>query len=49
VTVALEQRMELYRTLVRLVSHLDPWRVTRSPVRAMSRADGALANGEHRS
>lgn len=49
VVTAVEQRLELYRTLVRLVSRLDPWRVNRSLAHTTESAERALANGEHRS
>jgi multidrug resistance protein MdtO len=48
VATAVEQRLELYRTLARLVSQLNPWREYRLPVHTIGGADGALANGEHR-
>src|SRR5262245_54803016 len=43
------QRLELYRTLVRLVSRLDPSRVNLSPADTTESAERTLANGEHRS
>jgi hypothetical protein len=48
VATAVEQRLELYRTLVRLVSHLDPWRTKRSLVHTIGGADRAPTNAEHR-
>ncbi|HXJ78161.1 MAG TPA: FUSC family protein, partial [Candidatus Methylomirabilis sp.] len=48
VAAAVEQRLALYRTLVPLVSHLDPWRANRSPVHTIGGADRALRDTEHR-
>ena len=49
VAVAVEQRLELYRRLVRLVSQLDSWRVNHSGVQiASGGADHALTGAEGR-
>jgi hypothetical protein len=45
---AVEQRLELYRTLVQLVSQLNPWRANRSLVHPIGGTDRAPANAEHR-
>ena len=46
---ARDRRVDLYRTLVRLVSQLDPWRVNRSIVHNIGSADRALTDAENRS
>jgi multidrug resistance protein MdtO len=48
VRAAVERRLELYRTLVPLVAHLDPWRTDRSLVHPIGGADRALSDAEHR-
>ena len=49
VVTAVEQRLQLYRTLVRLVSRLDPWAGESFLVHTIGGADRALTNAEHRS
>src|SRR5262245_8893295 len=48
VAVAARRRLELYRTLVRLVSHLHPWGRDASLVANIASADRALTDVTHR-
>src|SRR5262245_9574554 len=46
--IAVTRRLELYRTLVPLVSQLDPWQANRSSAHTIEGADRALADAEPR-
>jgi len=46
--IAVARRLELYRTVVPLVSQLDPWQANRSSAHTIEGADRALADAEPR-